>query len=144
METPNENIDDQSLGEIRVNHSVIASIVRLAALEVPGVVGVGAGFVDGITDLFSKKESASGVKIAEDPDGSYLIEIRVVMAFGTELGKTAYEVQVAVRKQLSTMTGKNVRRVDVTIEGIKLVTEHKAEESESDADEMWPEAPRSD
>ena len=146
-ETAGENIDEQqSLGDIRVNHSVVASIVRLAALEVPGVCGVGAGIVDGIADLFSKKESDRGVKVTEDPDGTYSIEIRVVMAFGTELGKTAYEVQMAVRKQLSAMTGKGVRRVDVTIEGIKLVVERAKPEAmaSSEADDTWPEVPHMD
>ena len=142
MEQSSENLDAPSLGEIRVNHSVVASIVRLAALEVPGVCGVGAGLVDGIADLFSKKESDRGVKITEDADGSYVIEIRVVMAFGTELAKTAYQVQMAVRKQLTAMTGKGVKRVDVTIEGIKLLAETKPAEAESD--DMWPEIPGSD
>jgi uncharacterized alkaline shock family protein YloU len=142
MEQSSENLDAPSLGEIRVNHSVVASIVRLAALEVPGVCGVGAGLVDGIADLFSKKESDRGVKITEDAEGSYVIEIRVVMAFGTELAKTAYQVQMAVRKQLTAMTGKGVKRVDVTIEGIKLLAETKPAEAEPD--DMWPEIPGSD
>jgi uncharacterized alkaline shock family protein YloU len=103
---------------------------------------VGAGLVDGIADLFSKRESDRGVKITEDPEGNYSIEIRVVMAFGTELAKTAYQVQMAVRKQLTAMTGKGVRRVDVTIEGIKLVAEDKAAPAESD--DLWPEVPGTD
>jgi uncharacterized alkaline shock family protein YloU len=142
MEPSSENLDAPSLGEIRVNHSVVARIVRLAALEVAGVCGVGAGLVDGIADLFSKKESDRGVRITEDADGSYSIEIRVVMAFGTELAKTAYQVQMAVRKQLTAMTGKGVRRVDVTIEGIKLLAEQKTAEAESE--ELWPEIPPTD
>lgn len=117
-------VDDQaSLGDIKVNHTVVASIVRLAALEINGVSAVGGGFVDGITDLFSKKESDRGVRVNENEHGNYLIELRVVMEFGTELAKTAYEVQLAVRKQITTMTGKPVERVDVVIEGVKMPPE---------------------
>jgi len=116
-----ENVDDQaSLGDIKVNHTVVASIVRLAALEINGVSAVGGGFVDGIADLFSKKESDRGVRVSENEHGNYLIELRVIMEFGTELAKTAYEVQLAVRKQITTMTGKPVERVDVVIEGVKM------------------------
>lgn len=116
-----ETVDDQaSLGDIKVNHTVVASIVRLAALEINGVSAVGGGFVDGITDLFSKKESDRGVRVNENEHGNYLIELRVVMEFGTELAKTAYEVQLAVRTQVNTMTGKPVERVDVVIEGVKM------------------------
>lgn len=116
-----ETVEDQaSLGDIKVNHTVVASIVRLAALEINGVSAVGGGFVDGIADLFSKKESDRGVRVNENEHGNYLIELRVVMEFGTELAKTAYDVQLAVRTQVTTMTGKPVERVDVVIEGVKM------------------------
>jgi uncharacterized alkaline shock family protein YloU len=118
--TPEITDAQPTLGDIKVNHTVVASIVRLAALEINGVCAVGGGFVDGITDLFSKKESDRGVRVSENEHGNYSIELRVVMAFGTELAKTAYEVQLAVRKQVANMTGKPVEKVDVVIEGVKM------------------------
>ncbi|MEZ5275713.1 MAG: Asp23/Gls24 family envelope stress response protein [Opitutaceae bacterium] len=131
-----EGTDDQvSLGDIKVNHTVVASIVRLAALEINGVSGVGGGFVDGIADLFSKKESDRGVRVSENEHGNYLIELRVIMEFGTELAKTAYEVQLAVSKQVTTMTGKPVERVDVVIEGVKMPS--AAAKSGSDRSDDW-------
>jgi uncharacterized alkaline shock family protein YloU len=62
---PPTRIDDQpELGEIKINHTVVASIVRLAALQIKGVAAVGGGLVDGISELFSKRESdARGVKV---------------------------------------------------------------------------------
>lgn len=141
LDTTTENPDEPSLGEIKVNHSVVASIVRLAALQIPGIVGVGAGFVDGLADLFSerdlsRRESDRGVKITEEADGSYAIEIRVVMAFGVELAKTAYLAQMEVRKQVTVMTGRSVRRIDVIIEGIKQISDRR--ETPSEGDDLWP------
>jgi uncharacterized alkaline shock family protein YloU len=118
--TPEITDAQATLGDIKVNHTVVASIVRLAALEINGVCAVGGGFVDGIADLFSKKESDRGVRVSENEHGNYSIELRVVMEFGTELAKTAYEVQLAVRKQVANMTGKPVEKVDVVIEGVKM------------------------
>lgn len=121
-----EPLEEQnSLGEIKINHSVIASIVRLAALEVTGVYGVGSGFVDQLGGIFSKKESDRGVKVNEDAEGSYQIEIRVVMAYGCELAKTAQNVQLAIRNQIQTMTGKEVSKVDVIIDGVRMKEEKK-------------------
>lgn len=125
--TPEITAPQPTLGDIKVNHTVVASIVRLAALEINGVSAVGGGFVDGIADLFSKKESDRGVRVSENDHGNYSIELRVVMEFGTELAKTAYEVQLAVRRQITNMTGKPVEKVDVVIEGVKMpTTEQKA------------------
>jgi uncharacterized alkaline shock family protein YloU len=120
--TPPTRMDDQpDLGEIKINHDVIASIVRLAAQQVPGVAAVGGGFVDGISELLSKREADKrGVKVTEDAHGAYAIEIRIIVTFGSEIGRTAYAVQVATRKQIIAMTDKAVARVDVIVEGVRL------------------------
>ena len=55
---PSLSDESAGLGTIRINHSVIAGIVRLATQSVTGVINVGgAGVVEGFTDFFSKKES---------------------------------------------------------------------------------------
>lgn len=142
--TPPSRFDDQpELGDIKINHTVVASIVRLAALQIPGVAGVGGGIVDGISELFAKRESDHrGVKVTEDNDDTYSIELRLVVNYGAEIGKTAYDVQLAVRKQVIAMTGKNVSKVDVIIEGVRLPSDLTANRDKSD--DLWPDAPATD
>ena len=63
---PTISEESSELGTIRINHSVVAGIVRLATQSVNGVVNVGGGgVVEGLTDFFSKKESERGVKVTE-------------------------------------------------------------------------------
>ena len=131
------------LDDIKINHNVVASIVRLATLQVPGVAGVGGGIVDGISELFAKRESDHrGVKVSEDTEDAYAIELRLIVNYGAEIGKTAYEVQVSVRKQVIAMTGKNVSKVDVIIEGVRLPT--NLTPSQDKDDDLWPDAPATD
>lgn len=135
--------EHSSLGEIKINHSVIASIVRLAALEVNGVCAVGAGFVDhlgGIGEIFSKRESDRGVRVQENAAGLYEIEIRVIMAYGAELGKAAHNVQLAIRNQINAMTGKEVARVNVIIDGVRTPEEKR----ENRRAPQWIESPKTD
>lgn len=143
--TPSPRFDDQpELGDIKINHNVVASIVRLAALQIPGVAGVGGGIVDGISELFAKRRESDhrGVRVNETDDDTYVIELRIVINYGSEIGKTAYEVQVAVRKQVIAMTGKNVAKVDVVIEGVHLPGDLGA--AQDKADDLWPDAPATD
>jgi uncharacterized alkaline shock family protein YloU len=142
--TPPTRPDDQpELGDIKINHNVIASIVRLAALQVKGVAGVGGGVVDGISELFAKRESDHrGVKVLEDQDDNYAIEIRLVVTYGTEIGRTAYDVQFDVRKQVMAMTGKNVAKVDVIIEGVRLPAD--AASASDKGDDLWPDSTPTD
>jgi len=136
--TPPTRMDDQpELGEIKINHDVVASIVRLAALQVPGVAGVGSGLVDGISELFSRREADKrGVKVTEDAHGNYAVELRIVVTYGTEIGRTAYEVQVAVRKQVIAMTDKGIARVDVIVEGVRLPTAGTSTGGDR-SDDLW-------
>ena len=140
---PPTRIDDQpELGEIKINHTVVASIVRLAALQIKGVAAVGGGLVDGISELFSKREAdARGVRVTETSSDAYAIELRIAILYGTEIGRTAYDVQLAVRKQVMAMTGKDVAKVDVIIEGVRLPSDSSGSER---SDDIWPDAPATD
>ena len=116
---PTMSEESNTLGDIRINHSVVASIVRLAALEVAGVAAVGGGFVDGIAEIFSKKGDERGVRVEEDEVGDYRIEIRVILRFGVELAAVATEIQQRIATQVEKMTSKSVSRVNVIIDGVR-------------------------
>ncbi|MGJ8650503.1 MAG: Asp23/Gls24 family envelope stress response protein [Opitutaceae bacterium] len=134
---PTVSEDSNTLGEIRINHSVVANIVRLAALEVTGVVAVGGGFVDGIADIFkSKKGDERGVRVDEDEVGDYQIEIRVILRFGVELAAVATDIQQRISEQVEKMTSKNVARVNVVIDGVRS--------EEEQAKEDWDHQPHTD
>ncbi len=121
-----------TLGDIRINHSVVASIVRLAALEVSGVAAVGGGFVDGIAEIFKSKGDERGVRVDEDEVGDYRIEVRVILRFGCELAAVAGQIQQRIAEQVEKMTSKTVSRVNVIIDGVRTSEEEKAPENEWD------------
>lgn len=127
---PSPYEESNSLGDIKINHSVVASIVRLAALEVNGVVAVGGGFVDGIAEIFSKRGDERGVRVEEDEVGDYEIEVRVVLRFGVELAAVATQIQQRVSGQVQKMTSKSVARVNVIIDGVRT-------DDDRDSDEDW-------
>ena len=108
--------------EIKISHSVVAGIVRLSALEVEGVHSVGHdGLVDGLVEMLSKRSSDRGVKISEDDQERYLIELHVVLRFGTELARVAERIQQNVRAKVAHMTGRPVAKIDVVIEGVRAM-----------------------
>ena len=135
---PTVSEESNTLGEIRINHSVVASIVRLAALEVSGVAAVGGGFVDGIAEIFSKKGDERGVRVEEDEVGDYRIEISVILRFGVELATVATEIQQRIAEQVEKMTSKSVARVNVIIDGVRT-----DDEKIKDADD-WGDEPHTD
>lgn len=122
---PTISEDSNTLGEIHINHSVVASIVRLAALEVPGVAEVcsGSGFVDGIAEFLSKKSDERGIQINKDEVGDYKICVRVILYFGCALAAVGNEIQQRIAEQVEKMTSKNVAGVDVIIDEVRTKDE---------------------
>jgi uncharacterized alkaline shock family protein YloU len=134
---PSPSEESNSLGDIKINHSVVASIVRLATLGVNGVVAVGGGFVDGIAEIFSKRGDERGVRVDEDEVGDYSIEVRVVLRFGVELAAVASQIQQRVAEQVQKMTSKPVARVNVIIDGVRT-------DEEAAATDEWEENAHTD
>ena len=106
-------------GDIKINLTVVAGIVRLAVQRVKGVHSVGGGFVEGIAEMFSKKESERGVRVSENENGNYDIEVKVNLLFGSELVKVGERIQQTVAESVLQMTRKQVERIDVIIDGVR-------------------------
>ncbi|MDR2030359.1 MAG: Asp23/Gls24 family envelope stress response protein [Puniceicoccales bacterium] len=106
-------------GEIRINHSVVASIIRICVQEVPGVAQVGGTFFGGMAELFSRKDTERGISVREEEDGRYAIEVRVVLYFGVPLMDVATQIQRSIAQQVFAMTRTAVARVNVTIDGVR-------------------------
>ena len=121
---PTISEDSSTLGEIHINHSVVASIVRLAALEVPGVAEVcSGGSVDGITEIFSKRSDERGIQIDKDEVGDYSIQVRVILYFGVELAAVGNAIQQRIMEEVEKMTSKSVANVDVIIDEVRTPEE---------------------
>ena len=83
-------------------------------------------------------------KVFDDENNCYAIELRIVVAFGAEIARVAYQVQMLVRSQVEQMTGNRVKRVDVFIEGVKVVDQPQSGETEDQEAELWRETPHTD
>lgn len=120
LDAPISIQEDSDLGSININHEVVATIVSLAAREVPGVVSLAGGsMLSGF--LGGRRSDITGVSISEDEDKNYVIGVRVILLFGSPLAKVAEDIQIAVRDQVENMTNKDVARVDIVVDGIKRV-----------------------
>ena len=111
-------------GQIQIADEVVGVIAVTAALEVEGVVA-GSHHGKGITEFFGKKGHTKCVKVAID-ENEAVVDMEIIVKFGTKVQKIAAEVQEKVKSTVETMTGLNVAVVNVSITGV--VKEAKAEE----------------
>ena len=119
----NENPD----GTVSFATDVVATIAGLAATEVEGVSSMSAPSA-GLADMFTRKNNRNftkGVRI--DLDGNMVtVNITIVVEYGNPVPDVARNIQENVKKAIETMTGLDVKSVDVHVSGISFEREQRA------------------
>lgn len=126
----NEITEEADTGKINISNDVIASIAGIAATEIEGVAGMAGSVASGIAEKFgAKKNPQKGVKVTMSPEGA-VIDLLIVVAFGVRIPELAWEVQENVKNSVESMTGTEVLRVNVFVEGVNFEKKKKAPKSE--------------
>ena len=115
-------------GQIQIADEVIGVIAVTAALEVDGVTE-GAGSGKGFVEFFGKKSQTKCAKVESDGD-EVILDMEIIVNFGTKVQVVAEEVQKRVKNAVETMTGLSVPVVNVAVAGIVKEKNAKADEEE--------------
>lgn len=101
------------MGPLAVSHSVIVEMVRLAALEVPGVLKVGRGGRGG-----PLARLAGPPVRARIGDGKVSLRVWIVARPGHALSPLAAQVRQAVGATVERLLGLELGEVTVVIDGV--------------------------
>lgn len=97
-------------GSVKIANETIETIAKTAAEEVNGVVE--------LEELDSKeKKKKSSVSVLE---GFITIDLDIVLRSDVNVRKTIKHVQENVKRQVETMTGLFVKRVNVQVNSLKI------------------------
>lgn len=111
--------------EINISNEVIASIAGIATMEIEGVTGMAGGVAaDLVEKLGAKRNPQKGVKVTVTDEGA-IIDVMIVVAFGKRIPELAWEIQENVKSSVESMTGLNVLKVNVFIEGVSFEKKKK-------------------
>ena len=117
--------EENDLGLIHIHNGVIAVIARMAAVKVPGVVDLIGSIVDGIAGIVGRKPNDRGVHV-ELVENGIVLELNLVVEYGVNIPKVAWQVQTEVRQAVEQMTGKPVKGVNVVVQNIQVPKAEKA------------------
>jgi len=107
--------DNKTTGAITISDDVIGVIALTAAMESEGVVNHQSS--KSFSEFFGKKNLTRCAKIARDED-EVVLDMELVVNFGTKLQTVAEDVQKKVKNAVETMTGLTVPVVNISISGI--------------------------
>ena len=111
-------------GSVSYSEDVIAIISGLAATEIHGVAGMSGGIKSGIVELLGKKDLSKGIKATIGNDEA-VIDIKLVVSYGTIISDVVLEVQKSVKRAVEGMTGLRVPAVNVNVIGVQVAAEDK-------------------
>ena len=112
----------EGLGNVTVSKEVVAVISALETIKVRGVVGITSGYRSKSTNVLSMKDLDKGVEVWMKPEEA-TITIPIITAYEVGIFKVAEEVQRRVKDAVCSMTGLEILRVNVNVQGVKFKEE---------------------
>lgn len=107
---------ENSVGAVKVHESVIASIVRKAAMSVEGVLRLGtSSLVDNLAEIVGSKKIQDRAITVEMNENSVSVEVRVILLYGVLIPQVASELKNAVAGEIFKLAGMKVDHVNVVI-----------------------------
>ena len=105
------------LGSVRIADEVIASIAGIAAVDVPGVVGMSSGLIGGMAVMMGKKNPSKGVKVQVGAR-EVAVDLYIIVEYGLRIPDVALQVQEKVKEAVEIATGLSVIEVNVHVQGV--------------------------
>lgn len=115
------------LGNVKVSSDVIATIASTAAMEINGVVGFMSKIPTDFKGIFGIKNMAKGI-LVEITENEASIDMYLSLKYGSKIQEVSQKVQENVKNAVDTMTGMEVTKVNIFINGVVL--EEKDQKSE--------------
>lgn len=129
-------VEEDSVGNIEIAPEVVSTIAGITTGEIEGVAGMHTSLAGGIVDMLSvKKNPGKGVKVAIQ-DKNAVIDLYIVVEYGVRIPELAWEIQESVKSNVETMTGLNVEKVNIHIEGVSFAKAKAEEAALEEADEL--------
>ena len=135
---------DASEDSLTYSNGVIEKIVAMATREVPHVLGMKGNLLHSLQEQFGAENLTKGVTVEVTDDNRVVVNISVIIEYGSYAPAIFEDVKERVTERLSAMTGLEVAGINLRIEDVVTREEYDANQKhlidsimpgEGDADE---------
>ena len=119
------DLEAAGLGNVNISNEVIASIAGMAATQCYGLVGMSSRrFQDGIAGLLGKDNLSKGVEVVVE-NGTIKLRLFIVVEYGIRIVEVARTIMETVKFFVEDSTEMKVSQIDITVQGVRVVTAGK-------------------
>ena len=109
------------LGEIQIGHEVIALYAGTTAVECFGIVGMAAvSMKDGLVKLLKKESLTHGINV-QIKDNRISVDFHVIVSYGVSISAVCDNLIESVKYKLEEFTGMEVEKINVYVEGVRVI-----------------------
>ncbi len=108
------------IGTIYISEDVMLKMVGYAVLECYGIVAMSSKRAkDGIVEWLGRENLSKGVQIRQ-ADDQLDVDLFIVVEYGVSVAEVCKTIVDVVQYKLESMTGVKVRKVNISVEGIRV------------------------
>ena len=108
------------LGLITISEDVLLKVAGYAALECYGIVAMSSKRAkDGFVEWLGKENLTKGVQV-NITEAGIDIDLFIIVEYGISIAEVCKTIVETVRYKLESMTGVKVRRVNISVEGVRV------------------------
>ncbi|MEJ2208889.1 MAG: Asp23/Gls24 family envelope stress response protein [Anaerolineae bacterium] len=113
-------MDRSKLGKVEVTPTAIASLASQAVLECYGVVGMATkDLASGIVEILQPASHRRGVDVQLN-GGHIIVDLYVVMEYGTRITTVSRNIQSAVKYTLEKALGMPVSAINIHVQDLRI------------------------
>ena len=109
------------LGNGVIDEEVIATYAGINAVECFGIVGMASvNMKDGLVSLLKRDNISKGVHV-DIVDNKIRIDFHIIVVYGVSIAAVTHNLIENVKYRLETFTGMTVEKVNIYVEGVRIV-----------------------
>ena len=111
---------NNDIGQITISEDVLLKVAGYAALECYGIVAMSSKRAkDGFAEWLGTENLTKGVEI-KITDNGIDIDLYIIVEYGISIVEVCNIIRSQVCYKIENMTGAKVRKVNITVEGIRV------------------------
>lgn len=112
---------DTHMGNISIDHEVIAQYAGSVAMECFGIVGMaGMSVKDGLVKLLKKESMTRGIQVSLN-NNRLTLDFHVIVSYGVSILAVADNLIDSVKYKVGEFTGIEIEKINIFVEGVKVI-----------------------
>lgn len=112
---------DTHMGNIAIDHEVIAQYAGTVAMECFGIVGMaGMSVRDGLVKLLKKESMTRGIQVILR-NNKLTLDFHVIVSYGVSILAVADNLIDSVKYKVEEFTGIEIEKINIFVEGVREI-----------------------